>query len=85
MTLVLAPTFLVSYLKLVHACSYGGTRNTTKTRYNTDSTTDAATATEYYCWNVVSQTTKKLTTCYVNINININKENVNNSGWMSTV
>jgi hypothetical protein len=40
-------------------CSYGGTSATIKTRYNIDSTTDAATG--YYCWNV-SQTTKTSST-----------------------
>jgi hypothetical protein len=48
----------LSYLKLVHTCSYGGTSATTKTRYNIDSTTDAATATGY----VVFQTTKTAST-----------------------
>jgi hypothetical protein len=42
-------------------CIYGGTSATTKTRYNVDSTTNAATATGYYCWNVVYQKTKTLT------------------------
>jgi hypothetical protein len=48
--------FALSYLKLLHTCTYGGTSATTKTRYNIDSTTDAATG--HYCWNFVSQTTK---------------------------
>ena len=45
---------------LLEACSYGGTSATTKTRYNIDSTTDAAT--NFYCWNFVSQTTKTSST-----------------------
>ena len=54
--------FASSYLKFVHTCSYGGTSATTTTIYNIDSTTDAATATGYYCWNFVSQTTKTSST-----------------------
>ena len=62
---------LLGFCILVHACNYGGTSATIKTRYNihVDSTTDAATG------YVVFQTTKTAST----------KETSRNSGCMFTV